>query len=762
MLYGILKHGMVMEGKMFKIQDILDLGYLQKVQDSFAKLANITTVIVDKEGLPITNASNLYGFCNYMQSRDKPREKCIKTNLSLIGENNMTKKPAVLVCPHSGLITASIPILINGDPVAYWIVGQLKMEEPTDDIIVKMAQESGEDLDVLKALMKELPTYTQEKFEPMFDYFETLSSTLVKIGQANYDTKIKNEKLLKLTHDLNSMGHMLTIFADSTDVSMFVVKCENDEVIIANKQICELVGIEKKDLVLKHLDEICKQNVAFNLFSKDLSCTDCVLNSKINDEYYFEFDCRWWKRTIQEMEWMDGTCVRVVSFSDITRDVLTKNELSDLAYYDRDMHLPNLLKLSADMEKPENKDGYLVCFDIKQLRRINDSYGRDIGDVLLGLIVDWVYMQIGEDDAVYRTDGDEFCVLLNNIGIDKAWDFAKTVEERFEKEWRLKFNNENVYIFSGVTLCIIDGKVEMSEELTLKNLIERAMDSTKKDKTIAVYNDDMDRKFREHLEFEVNFKNSVNQGMKGFYLYFHPIVDVKSGRWMALEALCRWESSEFGYVPPEMFIDEAEKLGLIEAVGNWVLEEAIKQCKAWKLDEIDGFVLDVNFSAVQIANGSFDKMILDVLSKYNFPGKCLCMEITESMELVINHRIRDALENLRDNDVSVALDDFGIGYSSFQSLKNLPVNTIKTEREFVRDIETDVYLRNLFKLMVDLAHLADKKLIAEGVETDEQLSIVLESGADLIQGYIFEKPMSCKELSEKLYKFNEVEEYFLN
>ncbi len=751
-----------MKGNSFEIRDILDLDYLQKVQDSFAKLASITTVIIDKSGLPITKPSNLYGFCEFMQSKDKSREKCIHTNLNLINENNITKKPAVLICPHSGLVTASIPILINNEPVAYWIVGQLKMKEFSQEVMMQTAKESGESLETFKSLMDTLPTYTQEKFEPMFDYFETLSQTLVKIGQSNYDTKLKNEQLIKLTHDLDSMGQMLTIFADSSNVSMFAYKCLEDEIIIANKQLCELVGVSNENFIGKSLEEVCKINVEFNLFSKDLSCFSNVINPLELSEYYFEFDCRWWRRSIQDLDWVDGTCVRVVSFSDVTRDVLTKNELEVLAYYDRDMHLPNLSKLSVDVLSPENKNSYLVCFDIKQLRRVNDSYGRDIGDALLGLIVDWVYMQIGENDAVYRTDGDEFSVLLNNSQIDKAWEFANLIEDRFEKEWVLKFNNENVYIFSSVTICIVDSNVKTDEKVTLKNLIERAMDETKKDMRISVYDDDMDRKFKKHLEFEVNFKNSVNQGMKGFYLYFHPIVDVKSGKWCALEALCRWQSSEFGYVPPGMFIDEAEKLGLIEAVGNWVLEEAIRQCKEWKLDEIDGFILDVNFSAVQIANGSFDKMILEVLEKYGFPGKCLCMEITESMELVFNHRIRDALENLRDNDVSVALDDFGMGYSSFQSLKNLPANTIKTEREFVRDIETDAYLRKLFKLMVDLAHLADKKLIAEGVETIEQLSIVLESGADLIQGYIFEKPLSAKELEEKLYKFDEVQEYFLN
>ncbi len=742
-----------------KIEDILDTEYLQRIQNSFAAVTGITTVVVNKDGLPITVPSNLHGFCALMQAKDETRTKCISTNMSLIQENNKTKKPAVVVCPHSGLVTASIPVLINNKPVAYWIIGQLKMEKYPKEVLIENAKVINESVETLTKLMELLPKYSKEQFYLIFEHFSTISDTLVKIAQASYDAQEKNTELIKTTKALESTQEVVTAFADSTNVAMFVYDCTEEKMLISNKAFCDLASVSKEEMVNLSFYELGGKYAQFNVFFENLKC-DCDAIAKIRfteDNHHFEFGGRWWRRNVKPIKWINDNCTVMVTFYDITKEVLTQNQLEDLAYYDRSMHLPNLLKLAEDYKLEENKDSYLIFIDITKLRRINDSYGRNIGDTLLNLIVDWLYSLLSEHDTIYRTDGDEFCILLKRAKIEKARDFAQTISDRFEKEWLLSVNGEDVYVFSSVTIAILDSNVVTDDSTSLSTLIERSMDTTKKEKRIALYDEQMDIEFKNYLKFELNLKNSVNQSMKGFYLNFQPIVSVETGKWSGLETLCRWRSDEFGHVPPSMFIYEAEKLGLMENLGYWVLEEAIKHCKKLKLDEIEDFILDVNVSPVQIANGNFDQKIFNILEKYDFPKRCLSMEITESMELVFNERMRVALENLRECNVSVALDDFGIGYASFQSLKNVPANTIKTEREFVRDIETDPYLRQLFKTMVNLAHIADKKLIAEGVETKEQLAIVIESGADYIQGYYFEKPLSYEELEENLQKFHEVQ-----
>ncbi len=170
-----------------------------------------------------------------------------------------------------------------------------------------------------------------------------------------------------------------------------------------------------------------------------------------------------------------------------------------------------------------------------------------------------------------------------------------------------------------------------------------------------------------------------------------------------------------------------------------------------------GFFLDVNFSPLQISDETLAKKVLRILKKHAFPGSCLCMEITESMEHMFSAHNQMIIQTLRNHDISVALDDFGVGYSSFQRLKDMPVGILKTERQFVQNIEDDSYLLNPFHTMVELAHVADKQLIAEGVETQGQRKLVKKNGADYIQGYFFSQPLTAAELTKELHRFYEHE-----
>lgn len=285
--------------------------------------------------------------------------------------------------------------------------------------------------------------------------------------------------------------------------------------------------------------------------------------------------------------------------------------------------------------------------------------------------------------------------------------------------------------------------------------MERALDTSREDGKIAIYNESMDSAFKEHVKLELSLKNAINSGMHGFDVHYQPLVDAKTGLWKGVEALCRWNSPEFGNVRPDIFIHEAEQLGLISTIGNWVLERAVSQCKAWGLDAVDGFLLDVNFSPIQMTDEDLESTVFGILEKYGWPGGQLCMEITESRELNFSNHMRNVISSLREKEIILALDDFGIGYSSFQNLKNIPVSVLKTERQFVIDIENDRYLQNLFRTMVDLAHVADMQLVAEGVETEAQRELLVENGADILQGYYFSRPIPAAEMEKLIANFRE-------
>ncbi len=738
------------------LSDLVDFEYLQHLQDSFAAVAQITSVVVDPNGMPLTVPSNLYGFCGIMQTHEKTLPKCICANTELIRVNVETKKPAVVTCPNSGLITASVPIFIDDKLLGCWILGQVRIDDPTDNVYEVTSADTGISVKELKDIMLSLPVVTREKFEYIFNYLTYLSEALIKLAQAGSEAMKQNAILTKLTQELQHTEKMLTVFSDSANVAMYVCDFETREILMANEKMSFFTGISKDELLNKE-SSFCLIDNKSNIFSYD---KEKVLEQKFqSDDIFINEKNMWWQRTVQLIHWVDNRLAVMVTFSDISKERYMQGKLEYLAYYDSNLKLPNLLKLEKDLNSIEGNENYIITFDLKEFRRINDAYGRKIGDILLNLIVDWLHEYTGVNISdIYRVGSDEFSLLLKNASAYEARQLADLILNRFKDSWLIKIEEETVYVPCDIYISIVYCNIpSLEENESLTNIIDRSMDMSRNQNEIVFYDEKVNLQFKENLALELSLKKAVSNNLQGFDVHYQPIVCAKTGKWVGLEALCRFTSEEFGIIRPDIFIREAERLGLIEPIGQWILETSVAQCKAWGLDEIEDFVLEVNFSPIQIANANLEKNVLEVLRKYDFPGSSLCIEITESQELTLSPYVQNAISNLRKESISVALDDFGVGYSSFHSLRNLPVNTLKTERVFLQNIENDSYLLNLFRIIGELAHVANKKLIAEGVETKTQLSLVIQNGADYIQGYYFSKPLPKAELEKLLHKFKEVD-----
>jgi len=741
------------------LKDVLDLEHLQSLQDSVAKVASITTVLIGPDGHPVTQPSNLYGFCKLMKNSEQGAEKCLFTNTQLIDENKKTKKSAVLVCPHSGLTTAAVPIFLEDNYLGSWIFGQVRIEDPPESVLEETAQGTDMDVETLKNAMEILPKISREKFENVFEYVEALTSTIIKLAQAGYESARKNEKLVKLSREMKITGQMLTRFADSADAGMYVFDFETGAVLMANEKMARLTSQTKNKLIKMNCRDIRLG---------EISCCDgeeALRKSRIVDEngepngetdsaeVYNKKDDIWLRCSIQAIYWVDGRIACVVTYSNITQERKIHDRLEQLAYYDADLNLPNMLKLTKDIDKNPLKDAFLICFDITALRRINDVFGRPVGDSLLGSVAKWVKELGVPDSELYRLGGDEFCVCMKKTDMDRSVKFMETIRKRFDDPWQLDLDGEMIWVYCGISLCLIDGEVRTQAGDSLISLIARGLDTARERGGVAVYDEKTDEEFKEHVRLEISLKNCINNGMLGFDVYYQPIVESKTGALKGLEALCRWESPEFGPISPLVFIHEVEQQGLIGTLGLWVLDTAVRQCKEWALDKMDNFVLDVNFSPLQMDDKEIVEKVMGVLGQYGYPGDHLCVEITESSELNFTSRVENSIARLREQDILVALDDFGTGYSSFQNLKNIPVGMLKTERQFVLDIEKDSYLQNLLRTMVDLAHAANMRLVAEGVETEEQRKLIEDNGADYMQGYLFSRPLPAEEMTACLDRF---------
>ncbi|MDR1668600.1 MAG: EAL domain-containing protein [Oscillospiraceae bacterium] len=430
-----------------------------------------------------------------------------------------------------------------------------------------------------------------------------------------------------------------------------------------------------------------------------------------------------------------------------------------LAYIDWQFDLPNGLKLERDAKDAAVAPS-LIVVDVLSLREINEICGRGMGDKLLESIRDYISSLDIPNSALYRIGGGKFCISITGEESESVHGYAAEIANRFTLLWNLNLEGVALNTFCDFIMCVIHAPFVRNGD-DLLSMIERTLKITRTDASrIIVYDDTMDKDFRQRRSFEISIKRSIANDMEGFDVYYQPIADPVTGIWCGLEALCRWNSPELGPVPPSVFIPETERLDLIETIGLWVLETSIRKCKEWGLDKHKKFFLDVNVSAAQFADAMLAPKVIKLLKDYDFPGERLCLEITESTQFTFDGLSLLTIERIKCENVRVALDDFGTGYSAFNKLKDMPVDIVKVERAFVNGIETDSYLRYLFRAMAELSHASDMMVVAEGVETPEQMAILLKNGADFLQGYLFSKPIKPEDMADMLPRFHELDKSF--
>ena len=554
----------------------------------------------------------------------------------------------------------------------------------------------------------------------------------------------------------------LRIFVDSTAVYTYVVAYETDEILMVNNHYAENLGVPvpgmegRKCWSLVNGDEgrcpFCPRDL-------DLDGNGAFDPGPFTIEAFNPTLGIWGKWTGRGITWVDGRLAHIITVVDISEEKLLREELSFLAYYDKRMGIPNRAKLEKDIASRPGGNYSLIAFDYISLRYLNDAYGRPLVNVLLDAVIAWIRAFDLQQYDVYRIDSDEFCILLDNADMLSASGLADRISERFREPWEIIINGEATTLSCGVAVCVVDGRLGFENAEGLLSVVDRTLDIAKETQAISCYDKNLDAMLKRDLALEVSLKNCVQENMQGFSVYFQPIVDPRHEKWTGLEALCRWDSPEFGRIPPLVFINMAERIGVINKLGYWVLDTAIETCARLDLPRIEDFFLDVNLSPAQMSDEALINKVLMSLQRHRFPAHCLSLEVTESQDLVaVGGYSHTTIERLKSLEIKVALDDFGTGYSNFNNLRNLPVRILKTEKQFIDNIVTDDYQKFLMKVLVDLAHEADMCLISEGVETVEQMRVLLKNGADYFQGYLFAKPLTIPELEMFVYKFNEPDE----
>ncbi|MFP7295951.1 EAL domain-containing protein [Neobacillus niacini] len=449
---------------------------------------------------------------------------------------------------------------------------------------------------------------------------------------------------------------------------------------------------------------------------------------------------------------ISGIYVMCKDVSEQTKNIET---IKFMAFHDQ---LTGLLNRRALLEQLNNlinsskttkKEFALISIDLDRFKFLNDTLGQLAGDEILKRVSERLAQFQNENCFVYRQGGDEFNILLVNINRELTVKFVKKVFAQFVHSFY--YNSQEYYISPsiGISMYPNDGK---DAEMLIKNADEAMFRVKEKGKAhYQFYRSDMNSVFTNIVTLETHLRKAIDRNE--LHLVFQPQIDLSTGHSASFEALLRWNNIEAGSISPNVFIPLAEDTGLIIPIGNWVIERTCEQIQQWNQQGYNNIRVAINISAIQFQQHNLVDFIRSMVKKYNIHASSLEIEITEGVMQDTNETI-PILKKLKQLGLTISVDDFGTGYSSLNYLKYLPIDVLKIDRTFIRDILVDKRAAAITSTIIHLGNSLGLEVIAEGVENSSQAEFLKNANCHKIQGYFYSKPIPAKELEEKFLKRN--------
>ncbi|MEO1295796.1 MAG: EAL domain-containing protein [Cyanobacteria bacterium J06636_16] len=440
--------------------------------------------------------------------------------------------------------------------------------------------------------------------------------------------------------------------------------------------------------------------------------------------------------------------------------IIREKKLRYNATHDRLTGLPNrayfLNRLSQSIQKSQRVSDYqyaVLFIDLDAFKSINDSLGHDIGDKFLQHVVTHLKALISPLDCLARLGGDEFVVLLSGI---EELSQAITICERIQAQLRLplKVKHHELFLGASIGLTLNESGHQNPEDILREADIAMYQAKRSGKRCYAVFNQVMQIQAKERLTLESDLHHALSR--QELRLHYQPILSMANQTLVGFEALVRWNHPKRGLLYPEKFIQIAEETGLIHSIGRWIIQEACEQIQRWQRQFPDVFKaydlkINVNISAVQLRHPDLVKHLRRVLEETQIPTKILKLELTESSILESFVQTKTTVQELQSLGVQLCIDDFGTGYSSLSRLHQIPINTLKIDRSFVKNIETTSGKEAIFRTIVLLAHNLGMDVVAEGIETPAQREMLLSIGCEYGQGYFWSKPVGASEIARLFF-----------
>ena len=453
----------------------------------------------------------------------------------------------------------------------------------------------------------------------------------------------------------------------------------------------------------------------------------------------------WIQTTVRVVTW-NGERATQHWFVDVTKRKQAEQRLARLASYDVLTGLANRSMFQSELRQAiaqvgrSKRLGALLLLDLDNFKDVNDSLGHPAGDALLKRVAQRLVSRVRETDLVARLGGDEFAIVANNLAdANGATVLAQTVEAALSQPIDL----DGTEIFTTASIGITLFPEDSSHPDTLLKNADMALYQAKRAGRgkFSFYNEELNAQALRRKELETALRTAITDN--GLRLNYQPKVEIAEGRVVGVEALLRWNHEEHGEISPVEFIPIAETSGLIVPIGDWVLRRACEQLREWQSIGLPPIPIAVNLSAVQFKRTDLVEAVGGLIEEFDVDPSWLELEITESMIMENVDSTVAALHGLHDIGVSLAIDDFGTGHSSLAYLKRFPMDKLKIDRSFVRDVVEDPDDAAIAQIIINLAKQLNLAVIAEGVETVPQLDFLRQHGCDVAQGYHFSPPIDA-------------------
>jgi diguanylate cyclase (GGDEF)-like protein/PAS domain S-box-containing protein len=587
-------------------------------------------------------------------------------------------------------------------------------------------------------------------YEELTAVHEELTATEEEL-RAQYDELQHNEEALTISDE----RYQLALDGSNDAIWEFDIKLGS---FFASDKLFEIKGYKptknfSTKAFIKNFVHLEDRDIAIKDLKKHINNITNIYKSefriKINDGTYI-----WVSNRGKAIRDSNGKAVKIAgSITDITDRKNAEEKIKFMAYYDHLTKLPNRiffmdkLKQQLVTAKLQNSKGAVFFIDLDNFKNINDTMGHDYGDSLLVFLAKQMEILINEKDTICRLGGDEFILLHPCHEEDEVESYAKALLALFDKPFEI--DNKQMYITAsiGVALYPKDG----NDTSTILKNADSAMYKAKElgKNQFARFDEEMYLKLERKTRIDRILRNAIENNELS--IHYQPQFDAKTNEIFGFEALLRLNSVELGFVSPVEFVPIAEESGYIVQMDKWVLNEACRQSVEWLHAGYKFKSISINVSTVDMHQIDFLETVKGVFENTGINPNIVELEITETVLMESLETNIKILKELMNMGVRVALDDFGTGYSSLNYLMKIPISTLKIDKSFIDNITSNIQNKSIIENIIQMAHSMELKVVAEGVETDNQLSILKEKKCDYIQGYYYSKPLSVTD-TEKLLK----------